>query len=332
MGLLQPPVIGRLHRQRDQRLMIGEPGRLHVTEDRVLAVSDAGDPEHRCRALGAGAEVGEFAERAFGFAVGGVHQPLDDDFGMGGHLEVDGVARDHLDVFAEDAGGVFQFIEVLVLAAPVRHDLVDGMQADGECHGHRLPHLHILHVVGVVVPRRHPEGAFLRVVGDHHADDGLVAHTGLRVLGDGDPGPQIGTRVTVGMNRDRQLAEVHLLAQHLDFLHRSVFHHDRLAGAVGHLLGEMGADLVDVGNPQRRRLAKAVLDQDVGQSPAGKTLEIMEHQRSAALRTQDADLVDGVDLVMDVKDPVVDRFKKAAEAVRHIKSAPEGGPGSIPQG
>ena len=58
-----------------------------MAEDRILAVGDAGDLEDRGRALGAGAECGEFTERALGRAVMGMNESFDNDLGMSGDFE-----------------------------------------------------------------------------------------------------------------------------------------------------------------------------------------------------------------------------------------------------
>ena len=234
-----------------------------------------------------------------------------------GNLEVDGVAFHHLDVLAENAGAVFELVEILVPARPVRHDLVDRVHADRERHRHRLVLGDVFEVVRVVMPRSHPEGRLLRIVGHHHPDDGFVPDAGLGILGDGEPGAEIAPAVADRMLRDRQLVEVHLLAEHLVFLDRPVRHHHRLAALGRHALGEVGADPLGVVEPKRRRLAVAVLDQDVGQPPAGIAGEVVERQRPAALRAEIADLARRIDRLADMQHPVVDRFEKRPQAVRH---------------
>ena len=202
---------------------------------------------------------------------------------------------------------------------PVGHDLVDRVHADRERHRHRLVPGDVFQVMRVVVPRRHPEGRLLRVFGQHHPDDGFVPDPGLGVLGDGEARAQITPAVAHRMLRDRQLVEVHLAAQHPVFLDRPVGDHDRLAAPGRHALGEVWADALGVVEPERRRLAVAVLDQDVGQPPAGIAGQVVEHQRPAALRAEIADLPRRIDGVMDVQHPVVDRFQKRPQAVRHGK-------------
>ncbi len=164
--------------------------------------------------------------------------------------------------------------------------------------------------MGVVVPRRHPERRLLRIVGELHADDGFVADAGLGIAGDGHAGAEIASGVAVGVDRDRQAVQIDVLAQHLDFLDRAVLDHDRAALALRHLPGEKRAHLLDVADAERRRLAVAVLDQDVGEPPVRETLEVVEHQRPGALRTQIADLGERVDLVAYVQDAVVYGLEK----------------------
>ena len=116
MGVAQPIVVGRLHRQRDQWLVVGEPGRLHVAEDGILAVSDTSNLENRRRALSTSPKRRKLAERALGDTVVRMDQPLDHHLGMGRDLEVDGVTLDHLDVLSEHTSSVLELIEVLVPA------------------------------------------------------------------------------------------------------------------------------------------------------------------------------------------------------------------------
>ena len=127
MRVLEPIVIGGFHRQRDQRLVIGKPRRLHVPKDRVLAVRDASNLEHGGRTLGTGAEGGEFSEWAFRGSVLRMDEALNDHLGMCRDFEINGIAFDHLDIFAENSGAVFQFVEIFMFPGPVRHDFVHGM-------------------------------------------------------------------------------------------------------------------------------------------------------------------------------------------------------------
>ena len=167
--------------------------------------------------------------------------------------------------------------------------------------------------MGVIVPRRHPERRLLRVVRQHHADDGFVADTGFGVLGNRDAGTEIAPAVAVAVLRDGQGVQVDVVAQHLDLLDRAVRDHHGLAALGRHLFGKVGADLVRPVEAERRSLAGAVLDQDVGQPPVGEAGHVMEHQRTLAFGTQIAHLGQRIDGVVDMQHPVVDGIKKSAK-------------------
>ena len=68
-------------------------------------MGDGGGGEDRRRAFGAKPEIGEFAERTFHHSFGRIDRAFDDDLGMGRHFQIDGLAPDHLHIFAEHAGG-----------------------------------------------------------------------------------------------------------------------------------------------------------------------------------------------------------------------------------
>ena len=317
MGLFKPIVVGGFHRQCDQWLMIGEPGCLHVAEDRVFAMGDAGDLKHRGRAFGTGAEGGEFAEWALRRAVLRMDQTFDHDLRMSGNFEIDGVAFDHLDVFPKNSGAIFEFVKILVLAGPVRHDLVYRMEADREGHRHRLVFLDIFHVVGIVVPRRHPERCLLRIFCQHHADDRFVADAGFRVLRYGDAGAQIPPAVTVAVLGDGQGVQIDVLTQHLHFFNGAIIDHHRFAALGGHLFGQIGADLVGVIQAERRSLSLPVFDQDVSQAPVVEAGHVVKHQRPLAFRTQVSHLGQGIHGFVDMQHSVIYGFEECAQRMRH---------------
>ena len=119
--------------------------------------------------------------------------------------------------------------------------------------------------------------------------------------------------------RDGDCPQIDLVAEQFHFLDRTVADHHRPSAPGGHSLGEVGADLPGVIEPERSRLPRAVHDQHVGEPPAGIARQTVKHQRALALGAQVADLGDGIDLLMDVQHAVVDGFEKTAQCVRHVR-------------
>ena len=106
----------------------------HAHHDRVLAVGDALDVEHRPGAPSRHV-AGELAERTLGLGLVHRHLALDHELGRGRDLEIDGLAFHHFHRRAADAAGDRQ----LVLAvARGRDQIVHRIGADIERRRHRL--------------------------------------------------------------------------------------------------------------------------------------------------------------------------------------------------
>src|SRR5216683_3192666 len=316
VDLAEAPVEARLHRHRHERLVVGEDGRLHVAIDRVPAPGDRRHLEDRRRAFGALAVAGELAERPLGLTHARRHDALDDDLGLRRDLEVDGLALHELERLAQDARAHLELVVPLVPAAEVGEDLVAGMEPDRERHRCRETALLVLHEVRPVVARRHPE-AHLPRSADERANDRLVAHPGVGVLGDGDTGAEVAARVALGVDRNRELRDVGVGAEQLHFLARAVGDDLRAAGhAREHAVGELAHDALRRG-PERLRLALAILHQDVAELPAREAREPIQKNRPGAGRAERAGLGDRIDLVVDADQVVAQCGEEVSQVQGH---------------
>ena len=180
----------------------------HRDEHRLLLV---GDRRHLHRHV----EVFErdvavaFAERAFRLEQFRIDQPLDHDFGIGRHVEIDGDAFHGADRLAGERAGDAHLVHVdgELLRAGEDHDR---RAADDDRDRHRRLQLAVLQPVliaaGAADPRGHahaePVGGFEpAAVGAH------VLDAALRVLGDAERGGEIGRGVEAG-RRDRHRQEL----------------------------------------------------------------------------------------------------------------------------
>ena len=184
---------------------------------------DAGHPEDRTFAA-ARHVAGELAERAFGLSVIHQHFALDDDLGMGGHFQVDGLAFDHLDRLAADTTGDSQFIGTV---SRRRHQVLHRIAADKDRRGHMLAARLVFRMVDRAAPVGCTEQDAGRVLAfDLAAADADIAAPGIGVLGHPER-RQIGARVFLRRpDGHRQLVQVDIITRDNDLFHRSGFDHD----------------------------------------------------------------------------------------------------------
>ncbi len=76
-----------------------------------------------------------FAERRLGLEYLGIDQALDDDFGVGRHVEIDGLGFDHADRLAGETAGDRKLIEIDgEFLRSGEHDHGRGADDDGDRH------------------------------------------------------------------------------------------------------------------------------------------------------------------------------------------------------
>ena len=146
-------------------------------------MGDGGDVKHRVR-LRQGVVAGVVAERPLVTQrLDRIDVALDDDVGVGWHLEVAGFALDHLHRLAAQIAGEQKLIQ------PVRHrgggaERIDRVAAEEDGHRHPLASL----VVATAVARgdflQLPMHAGRLVVINLHPIHAEVAIAGVRVAGD----------------------------------------------------------------------------------------------------------------------------------------------------
>ena len=160
--------------------------------DRLALMRDRGDLHRHVEAFERDMAVA-FAERTFRLEQFGIDQPLDDEFGVGRHVEIDGRGLDDADRRAGQPAGHRHLVAIdrQLLRSGEHHDR-RGADHDGDRH--RLFQLAVFLPVqitaGAAGPRRHahaePVGGFqAAAIGAH------VADAGFRILGDAHGGGEI---------------------------------------------------------------------------------------------------------------------------------------------
>ena len=95
---------GRAHHRAVARHLVGTAAhRRHAEHDRIVAVVDRLDVEHRDLAHAAGIVAGPFAERPFRMRAVGRHVAFEHDLGVGREGQAGDLAAHHLDRFAAQA-------------------------------------------------------------------------------------------------------------------------------------------------------------------------------------------------------------------------------------
>ena len=227
-GILRVSVRWRMSSRLEQHLL--DHGRFarreladHAHHDRVLAVGDALDVEHRPGAPTRHV-AGELAERSLGLGLVHRHLALDHELGARWDFEVDGLAFHHLHRRAADAAGDRQ----LVLAvARGRDQIVHGIGADVERRRHRsAAHLPFGVVNGSTTVRRAEQDAGLVRSLHLAAADAEVAAPGVGITRH----PQrceIRARVLAGRpHRRGDFRQIECIGPELDLLARPVLDHD----------------------------------------------------------------------------------------------------------
>src|SRR5262249_59061927 len=112
------------------------------------------------------------------------------------------------------------------------------------------------------------------------ADDRLIADTGVGIASDRDSRAEIATRVAFGMDRNRKLRDVGVVAEELDLLARPVGDDLGLPGHSGeHPVGQLADDALRR-RAEGQRLAGAVRYQNVAELPPGKATQPLEQDRA----------------------------------------------------
>ena len=223
------------HRLKRDLLHHARFARRHLTddgdEDGAALVRDRGHLHRHVEVFQRDVAVA-FAERAFRFEQFAIDQAFDDDFGVGGHVQVDARRLDDADGRAGKPTGDRHLVLV------DRQFLRPGEQhhrgaTDDNGAGHRLFALLVflpMHIAaGAARARRHAHAetvlCFQRAaIGAH------VLHAGFRVAGDAERGGQIGRGIEAG-RRDRHRQSGETAAGALEV---GAFDNDLLAGAGGH--------------------------------------------------------------------------------------------------
>ena len=149
------------------RLLFGRALRRAADHDRVVAVVDGLDVEHRLLADVAAVVAGPFAERPFQLAFARLHEAFDDHLGVGRNRQTSDRALDHLDRLAAQAAGDIQFAHAVGHFAAGYQEL-QRVAADDDGHRHRLvPRLVLVAMDAPVLARGHIEAQRVLVV-DHH--------------------------------------------------------------------------------------------------------------------------------------------------------------------
>ena len=149
------------------------------------------------------------AERRFRLELLRIDQPLDDDLGVGGNVEVDGLALDHRHRPAGEPAGHAKLVEIDVelLRAGEQHHR---RGADHDRDRHRLFALVVFLPMQIAArpagarhhPHHHPVRRFQR-----SAIRAAVLDAGVRILGDAERGAEIRRGIEAG-RRDRHRQEL----------------------------------------------------------------------------------------------------------------------------
>ena len=188
----------------------GQPGGASP-ENRVVAVSDAFDPEHGLR-IGCLVMTRVLAIRAFVLRFLRVTVAFQDDLRAGRHGQIDDFAPGHLHRLAPDPAHVvvLAFIDRERRAGTGEHDRI---HAQGDGHRHALVSLGVLRELQLdVFPRNHPDARRFLVM--HHHAVGADVHTaGLRIPGDDAAGrPDVSAPVAFVPLGNREFENVDFLA------------------------------------------------------------------------------------------------------------------------
>ena len=298
---------------------------------RVVAVGDAVDAEGDAEVARAGAVAGVLAERTLLDLVVGQDLALEDDLGVGRHLEVVGLALDQPDRLAGEHAGELGLGDRRRRAGRHRGQR---RQADrgGEGTGLAARQVVLGERLAEVGEREH--GARHRARVEHHLAVHAPVHVAAhRVLRDhGVPGADVAAAVAVVHQRHRQAAQVDVLAaQNVLLARRRVAadddRRDGLAvGALDVLAAQFGQRRLRI-EPHRDRHAAIGRQRRAEVAKAGVVLDAF-HQRRRRRQFADAahdraGLVFPVDLLRDAHgvaggDAGIDEFAVAAGWGGHL--------------